>query len=112
MANNYHAGPANTHFTPCAEISDEQEPGTDMLVIKRVGGNPTARTFVDIEDSDGDGNTTETITTGASDLSAGIVYLRTNATTGQFIDNASDTNIPQLGESDWLYLARIYFIRD
>ena len=112
MVNNYHESPPVTQFTPCAALSDNQVPNSDMLVLKRVGGSPTASTFVDVMDSDSDTDTTEIITTGASGLSSGVVYLRSNASTGAMIDDASSGNPPDLGESDWRYVPRIYFVRD
>jgi type IV pilus assembly protein PilW len=104
------AGPA--HFTPCATIATTQAPGTGQLAIKRVGGTPTARTFVDTADINGNGDTTEVLTLGADALEPGVVYLRTNGVTGRLIADAAAGNPPALGESDWEYRPRIYFVRD
>ena len=112
MVNNYHVGPALTHFTPCAAITANQQPNTDILVLKRVGGSPIASTFVDAADVDGDADTTETLTTGAANLENGTVYLRTNGTSASFINDAAPANPPALGESDWAYIPRVYFVRD
>jgi type IV pilus assembly protein PilW len=112
MVNNYHESPPATHFTPCAALSDNQVPNTDMLVLKRVEGSPTASTFVDVMDSDGDTDVTEIITTGASGLSSGVVYLRSTSSSGSMIDDAAPGNAPGLGETDWRYIPRIYFVRD
>jgi type IV pilus assembly protein PilW len=110
ISNNDHASPANTQFTPCAEITGVQKADTDLLVTKRVEGAPAARTFTDVTDTDGDGDTTEVITEGQGTNS--VVYLRTNGFTGTFIDNSAAGNLPALGESDWRYLPHIYFVRD
>lgn len=112
LFNNYHASPATTHFAPCSAITDDQVPGSDVVVIKRVESAATARTFVDAADTDGDGDTTEVLTTGADDLQNGTVYLRTNGTAGELIDDASSANPPALAESDWRYTPRVYFLRD
>ena len=112
MANNYHVSPAATQFTPCAALTTNQRPNTDMLAIKRVEGSFTASTFVDVADVDNDSNTTEILTLGASNLVNGTVYLRGTGSVGTFIDNASSGNAPGTGQSDWRYLPRIYFVRD
>ncbi len=112
LYNNYHASPPNQHFLPCAAITTDQVPGTDVIVIKRVASTPTAETFVDVADTDTDGDTTEILTTGAGDLQDGTVYLRTNGTTGAFIDDASGANPPGLEQGDWRYVPRVYFVRD
>ncbi len=111
LYNNYHASPPE-HFLPCAAITSGQIPGTDIIVIKRVESTPTAETFVDVEDTDDDSDTTEVLTTGAGDLVDGTVYLRTNGTSGEFIDDASSANPPGLGQGDWRYTPRVYFVRD
>jgi len=112
MVNNYHAGPALTQFAPCATITANLKASTDILVLKRVEGSPTASTFIDVTDVDADTNTTETLTIGAADLENGTVYLRSNATTASFINNAAPGNPPALGQSDWAYAPRVYFVRD
>ena len=108
--NNEHSG--DTHFTPCTTITDDQRASTDLVVIKRSAGAPTAETFVDVNDVDGDSNTSETLTIGASDLEDERVYLRTNGTNAEFIDDATGGNAPGLGEGDWLYAPRLYYVRD
>ena len=110
MFNNYHD--VSTHFTPCSTLTDDQEPGTDVVVVKRTEGAATSETFVDVNDVDGDSDTAETLTTGGSDLSTGVVYLRTNGTNGEFIDDASSANTPALDEGDWEYVPRVYYVRD
>jgi type IV pilus assembly protein PilW len=112
LTNNNHASPAITQFTPCSTISTVHQTGTDVVAIKRVSGAPTAQTFIDITDSDGDGDTAETLTTGASDLVNGEVYLRSNGTTGSLISSASSSNPPALDEKDWMYVPKIYFVRN
>jgi type IV pilus assembly protein PilW len=112
LFNNYHASPTTTQFTPCTAVTNNRMGGSDVLVVKRVSGSPTSRTFVDVNDDDGDGNTAETLTTGAADLESNTVYLRSNGTTGRLIDDASSGNPPAVGESDWRYLPRVYFVRD
>ena len=112
MLNNYHVSPALTHFTPCATITTNQKANTDILVLKRVEGSPTASTFIDVADADGDSDTSETLTTGASDLENGTVYLRSNDTTASFINDAAPGNPPALGQSDWSYIPRVYFVRN
>lgn len=112
MVNNYHESPAFTHFTPCAALSTDRRAKTDVLAIKRVEGSSTASTFVDAADIDGDSDTTEVLTLGASDLSNGVVYLRSTVSAGTFIDDASSSNPPGSGQSDWRYMPRVYFIRN
>jgi type IV pilus assembly protein PilW len=112
MFNNYHSAPVTTQFTPCTAITSTQQPGTDIIAIKRVAGTATASTFVDATDVDADSDTSEVITTGASSLHNGTVYLRSNSTNAQFINNASSGNPPASGESDWSYLPRVYYVRD
>lgn len=112
LINNNHVSPAFTHFTPCPTLTTDIRPNTDLLVLKRVEGSSTASTFVDTADVDGDSDTTEILTLGASDLSAGVVYLRSTRNAGTFIDDASPGNPPATGESDWRYIPRIYFVRD
>jgi type IV pilus assembly protein PilW len=111
LANNYHESPAATQFTPCAAIDGVRQAGTDILAIKRVAGAVTASTGTDVDDVDGDGDTIEIVTTGASDLIDEEVYLRTNGTSGQLVDDASSLNPPAAGERDWRYIPRIYFVR-
>lgn len=112
LLNNNHASPAVTHFTPCAALTADLRPNTDLLALKRVEGSSTASTFVDTADIDGDSDTTEILTLGASDLSSGVVYLRSTRNSGTFIDDASSGNLPGTGQSDWRYIPRIYFVRD
>jgi type IV pilus assembly protein PilW len=112
LVNNYHVGPAVTQFTPCADITTDRRANTDVLAIKRVEGSSTASTFIDAADVDGDANTTEILTLGASDLTDGDVYLRSTVNTGTFIDDASSSNPPGTGQADWRYMPRVYFIRD
>ena len=93
MFNNYHvnaitAAPPDVHFTPCSDVTDDHQAGTDIVVIKRVEGSPTE---------------------GAAISDA--VYLRTNGTTGTLIDDA-DVGAPIVGESDWRYVPRMYYVRD
>jgi type IV pilus assembly protein PilW len=112
LANNYHPGMIWTQFTPCAALTANMRPNTDMLALKRVEGSSTASTFVDVADVDNDSNTTEILTLGASDLVNGNVYLRSTRSVGTFVDDASPTNPPGTGETDWRYIPRVYFIRD
>jgi type IV pilus assembly protein PilW len=99
-------------FTPCTTVTAHHLATTDVLVVKRVRGAPVAETFIDVSDVDEDGNTTEQITQGSGDLQNGTVYVRTNGTTGSFIQDASSSNAPALGEADWEYMPRLYFVRD
>jgi type IV pilus assembly protein PilW len=112
LVNNYHANPASTQFTPCAALTTDVRPNTDLLALKRVEGSSTASTFIDAADIDGDSDTTEILTLGASDLSNGVVYLRSTGSAGTFIDDASPSNPPGTGQSDWRYMPRIYFVRN
>jgi len=112
MVNNNHPATISSHFTPCTAITANLRANTDLLALKRVEGSSTASTFVDAADVDGDSNVTEILTLGASDLSDGDVYLRSTASAGTFVDDASPGNVPGSGQSDWLYLPRIYFVRD
>ncbi len=112
LVNNYHASPAATQFIPCAALTTDRMPNTDLLALKRVEGSSTASTFVDAADIDNDSDTTEILTLGASDLSTGVVYLRSTGSAGTFIDDASSINPPATGQSDWRYMPRVYFVRD
>ena len=112
LVNNYHASPAATQFIPCAALTTDRMPNTDLLALKRVEGSSTASTFVDAADIDNDSDTTEILTLGASDLSTGVVYLRSTGSAGTFIDDASSSNPPATGQSDWRYMPRVYFVRD
>jgi type IV pilus assembly protein PilW len=112
LFNNYHGVAPVTMFAPCAALTGVQQPNTDVLVVKRVEGGATARTFVDTADTDGDLDLTEVIVEGDGDLVDDVVYLRTNGVAGQFIDDASAANTPNTGESDWRYIPRIYFVRN
>ena len=112
LYNNNHDGTASAHFAPCATVSANRQGSSDVLVIKRVEGTPTASAFVDAADTDGDGDVTETITTGSGALDNASVYLRTNGTAGSLIDDASPGNPPTTGWSDWRYIPRIYFVRN
>lgn len=111
LFNNQHDAGATEHFAECAAISAQRQGNSDVILIKRVEGSPTAHTFVDAADTDGDGDTAEVITTGASSLDSGTVYLRTNGISGTLIDDASSGNPPTQGWSDWRYRPRIYFVR-
>lgn len=112
LFNNYHDVAAIEHFAPCATITSDLRPGTDVVAVKRVEGSFTASTFVDAADVDGDADTTEILTLGASDLSNGTVYLRSTGSAGTFIDDADPGNPPATGQGDWQYSPRIYFVRD
>ena len=112
LVNNYHVSPASTQFTPCAALTTDLRPNTDLLALKRVEGSWSASTFIDAADIDADSDTTEILTLGASDLSNGVVYLRSTGSAGTFIDDASSSNPPGTGQSDWRYVPRIYFVRD
>lgn len=112
LVNNNHASPVLSQFTPCAAITADLRPSTDLLALKRVEGSSAASTFVDAADIDGDSDTTEILTLGASDLVDGDVYLRSSGSAGNFIDDASSSNPPGSGQSDWRYIPRIYFVRD
>ena len=112
LYNNYHISPATETFTLCPGIATDRVANTDVLIIKRVEGSPTATTFIDTNDIDGDSDTTEVITTGGSNLVNGEIYLRTNGIAGSFINTANPTNLPTTGEGDWRYIVSAYFIRD
>lgn len=112
LLNDGHDSTSTPQFTACAAMTTNQVAGTDQLVIKKVTSEPTARAIVDRADLDGDGDTGETLTLGASDLETGVVYLRATATDGRIIADASSANAPALGESDWRLDTRAYFIRD
>ena len=112
LFNNNHATAAVDHFSPCSAISSNRQSDSDILVIKRVEGALTAQTYIDAADSDGDGDITEVISVGGSSLQTGTVYLRSNSISGTLINDASSTNQPAQGWSDWLYIPRIYFLRD
>ncbi len=103
---------STAQFAACNAMTTNHIADTDMLVIKRVAGEPTARTLVDRADLDGDGDTAETLQIGHGDLQTGVAYLRTTATDGRIISHASAGNPPALGESDWLLTTRAYFLRD
>lgn len=90
LYNNKHAG-GTAQFPatwPCSEITAVQRANTPILVIKRVQG---------VQLSSAPDNFT--------------VRLTTNGTAGAFIN---DTTWPPAApyDSDWLYMPRIYFIRD
>jgi type IV pilus assembly protein PilW len=110
LVNNNH-NPAVTQFAPCALLTANLRPNTDLLVLKRVEGSSTSSTFVDAADVDNDGDTTEILTLGGPALSNGVVYLRSTTTTGTFIADATPANPPGLGQSDWRYIPRVYFVR-
>ncbi len=112
MFNNRHDAGATEHFAECAAVSAQRQGDSDVILVKRVEGTPSARAFVDVNDTDGDGDTAEVITTGASTLENGTVYLRTNGVSGSLIDNASSANPPTEGWSDWRLRSRIYFVRN
>jgi len=114
MTKDYHAASPDPqlNLTTCTTVADNRMSETDVLVVKRVRGSPVAETFIDVSDVDSDGNTTEQITQGAGNLENGTVYVRTNGTTGSFINDATASNPPGLGEGDWEYTPRLYFVRD
>lgn len=112
LFNNYHDPAAIEHFTPCATITADVRPSTDVVAVKRVEGSFTASTFVDAADVDGDSDTTEILTLGDSDLNDGTVYLRSTGSAGTFVDDADPGNPPATGQTDWQYSPRIYFVRD
>ena len=112
LFNNNHDGAAVAQFAPCTVMSANHQGTSAMIAVKRVAGQPTARVFVDAADSDGDGDTAETLSIGAGALVNGQVYLRTNGTSGSLIANASAGNPPAVGWSDWRYMPRVYFVRD
>jgi type IV pilus assembly protein PilW len=112
LVNNNHPTSPVPQFTPCATVTGNHLAKTDVLVVKRVRGTPVAETFIDVSDVDGDSDTTEQITQGAASLTNGAVYVRTNGTTGNFIKDATSSNPPGLGEGDWAYAPRLYFVRD
>ena len=111
LVNNNHVSPAATQFVPCALLTANIRPNTDLLVLKRVQGSSTSSTFVDVADIDNDTNTTEILTLGGSALNNGVVYLRSTSANGSFVANASAANPPGLGETDWRYIPRVYFVR-
>jgi len=112
MYANHHASPAVVHFTACAAIESTRRVGTDLLMIKRVAGDSTSSTFVDANDVDADGDTSETLTLGASDLQSGVVYLRGNNIIANLINDASSGNTPALDQQDWRYDPHLYFVRN
>jgi type IV pilus assembly protein PilW len=112
LVNNYHVVPASTQFVPCATLTANTRPNTDLVALKRVEGSSTASAFVDAADIDNDLDTFEILTLGASNLSAGVVYLRSTGSAGTFINDASPANPPTTGQSDWRYIPRVYFVRD
>jgi type IV pilus assembly protein PilW len=112
LFNNYHESPPVAQFAPCATVTANRQGDSDVLVIKRVAGTPTASVFVDTADTDGDGNTTEVLSVGTGSLVNEMVYLRTNGTTGSLIDDAAPANPPTVGWADWRYIPRLYFVRD
>jgi len=111
LVNNNHVSPAATQFVPCALLTANIRPNTDLLVLKRVEGSSTSSTFVDVADIDNDTNTTEILTLGGSSLNNGAVYLRSTSASGTFIADASAANPPGVGETDWRYIPRVYFVR-
>jgi type IV pilus assembly protein PilW len=101
-----------SHFTPCTEITDDQVANSDLIAIKHVSRAPVAETFIDFDDVDGDGNTTEQLTLGAADLASGVVYLSSNGVVGSIEDGLASGTVPPLGVAFWEYQPRIYFLRD
>jgi type IV pilus assembly protein PilW len=98
-------------FAPCAAVTSTMRAGTEVLAIKRVAGTPTASTFIDVNDVDGDGDSGETLTVGAGDLQAGTVYLRTNGISATIIDDAAAGNAPAVDFADWVYRPTLWFVR-
>jgi type IV pilus assembly protein PilW len=90
--NNNHPGMASVQFNNnsggCPGLTGTVRPGTDLLAVKRVSGTG--------------------VTAGQTD---GIVYLRTNGVTGSLINDAGSTALPATFR-DWMYLPRIYYVRD
>lgn len=82
LYNNNHTG-GTSHFTPCSEISSVQRAATDLLVVKRVKGM------------------------SETGLSSGVLRLRVSGANGEL----ANTGTPGAGETDWVYMPRIYFIR-
>ena len=101
MVVEHHDSPSLSQFTPCTAIESVRQAGTDILVLKRVAGTPTAETLIDVNDVDGDSDTAETLTVGAGDLQTGTVYLRANAAAGSLINDADAGNAPGLDQQDW-----------
>lgn len=112
LFNNNHDASAPAQFTLCAAVAAKTKASTDTFLIKRMLGAPVANVFVDTADTDSDGDDTEIISEGLSNLVDGSVYLRSNTTSGQLINDASATNPPSVGHQDWLYVPRLYFVRD
>lgn len=83
LYNNNHTG-GTSHFAPCTAITDDQRPGTDLLVVKRVKGM------------------------SETGLSAGVVRVRVSGAAGEIVN----TGTPGADETDWVYMPRIYFIRN
>ena len=81
---------AETKFT-CIDEDDFQG-ATDILVIRRVAGQPLDAARADSDD-DGD------------------VFLRTNGDTGMLLDYDSTASVPS-GLRDWRYLVQLYYIQD
>lgn len=89
--NNNSSATTSSHFDEtadgCPALTGTVRAGTDLLAIKRVGGQP--------------------LTAGQSN---NVVYLRTNGVVGNLINDAAATPLPA-GFRDWLYLPRVYYIR-
>lgn len=86
LYNNNHTG-GTSHFTVpagCTAITANQLAGTDLLVVKRVKGM------------------------SETGLSAGVVRIRVSGAAGEIVN----TGTPGADETDWVYMPRIYFIRD
>lgn len=92
MVNNPHASPAVTQFdisgTACAALLGTVRPGTMQLVTKHTTGTA--------------------LTTGAVD---GVLYLRSNGSTGSIIDDAG-TAAPPTGFADWALDPSLYYVRE
>ena len=75
-------GDSVAHFAPCDAVTEGRQVGTQVLAVKHVAGAPGA-------------------TSGTRLRSAGV--------SGLLVDSgAADTSI---GERDWAYQARLYFVR-
>ncbi|MFH0342258.1 MAG: PilW family protein [Chromatiales bacterium] len=80
----------NVNTGGCLAVTGAIDPGTDVLGLKRAAG---------------------TSTTSAKPLPVPndqVVYLRTNGTTGSFVNSGT----PGAGQNDWEYLPRLYYIRN
>ncbi len=88
--NNAHSSPATEQFditaNACPTVTGSVRANTSQLAIKHASGVG--------------------LTAGATD---GVVYLRSNGTAGNFIDDAGSV-APPAGFRDWAYVPSVYYI--